>query len=168
MDEITRWLTEDLIKRGAKRMKMIHNIKQLAEHLGVPACFQGEYEMPVERAVYKSTECGCTFSADQYGIDVAGYAEGADAECPTHRLEYPFSVEAFWLTVMDADQEGIDMWNEWNTDWCECPSCKEIALRLVDEEISEDNTMSYSTYVCRRCGYIEVHSGSLPSWYNES
>ncbi len=52
-------------------------------------------------------------------------------------------------------------------DMMECPSCKEIELRLTDEEISEDDTMSYSTYECRHCGYLEVHSASLPSWYGE-
>lgn len=101
-------------------MKMVHNIRQLAEHVGVPHCFTGDYGKAVERAVYKGTECGCTFAHDVNGIEVAGYAEGADADCPTHRLDYPFSVEAFWLTLMDADQEGVDMWNEWNDeDWCD-------------------------------------------------
>lgn len=47
----------------------------------------------------------------------------------------------------------------------ECPRCKEIALELTDEEISDDNTMSYSTYECGSCGHLEIHSGSLPSWY---
>lgn len=50
---------------------------------------------------------------------------------------------------------------------CECPRCKEIALRLTDEEISDDNTMAYTTYECDRCGYLEVHSEGLPSWYSE-
>lgn len=97
-------------------MKMIHNIRQLADQVGVPSCFTGDYGKAVERAVYKGTECGCTFDHDVNGIEVAGYAEGADAECPTHRLDYPFSVEAFWLTLEDADMEGCALWQEWNED----------------------------------------------------
>ncbi len=97
-------------------MKMIHNIRQLADHVGVPHCFTGDYGKAVERAVYKGTECGCTFVHDVNGIEVSGYVEDSEIECPMHRLDYPFSVEAFWLTLEDADAEGCAMWQEWHED----------------------------------------------------
>jgi hypothetical protein len=142
-------------------MKMIHNIKQLAAQVGVPDCFVGDYWKAVERAVYKGTSCGCTFSHDDHGIEVAGYAEGADAECPTHRLDYPFSVEAFWCTLEQADEEGCEMWHEWNDSHAmECPRCKEIAL----EHDRSEGTLA--VFECAACGHIEVHNESLPSWYS--
>jgi len=134
-------------------MKMIHNIKQLAEHVGVPACFQGEYDKAVARLVYKYTDCGCTFDHDQNGIEVAGYAEGADAECPTHRLDYPFSGEAFWCTLELADEEGCEMWLRWNVDPVECPRCKEIELYCVAEG---DGLYEYE---CESCGHYETAGG---------
>lgn len=146
-------------------MKMIHNIKQLAAHIGVPDGHEDPHAA-VARLVYKFTECGCTFNADANGVEVAGYVEDSEIECPMHRLEYPFAAETFWLTLEDADAEGCAAWSEEHErNVCECPSCKEIALRLTDEEISEDNTLAYSTYECAECGYIEVHTEGLPSWY---
>ena len=140
-------------------MKMIHNIKQLAEHVGVPSCFTGDYGAAVERSVFKNTECGCTFSHDEHGIEVSGYAEGADAECPMHRLDYPFAAESFWVTLEMADEEGCAMWDEWNTQAMECPRCKEIALEPDRIEAT------LTTYECAACGHVEVHNASLPSWH---
>lgn len=132
---------------------MIHNIRQLADQVGVPSCFTGDYGKAVERAVYKGTECGCTFDHDVNGIEVAGYAEGADAECPTHRLDYPFSAESFWVTLEMADEEGIEMWLRWNVDPCECPGCGEIELYCVAEG---DGLYEYE---CESCGHYEVSGG---------
>lgn len=86
---------------------IIRNLNDLARYLEVP-------EDRIPKAVFKYTECGCTFSHDDDGVTVAGYAEGADAECPPHRLEYPFESADFYAELAIADIEGVEMWNEWN------------------------------------------------------
>ena len=47
---------------------------------------------------------------------VAGYAEGVDAECPSHEMVFPFDDEDFDAAVKEADQEGCDLWEMYNSD----------------------------------------------------
>jgi uncharacterized Zn finger protein len=48
----------------------------------------------------------------------------------------------------------------------ECPRCKEIALRVTDEEPNNGSQVQWLyTYECEECGHTEVHVGGLPSWY---
>jgi hypothetical protein len=49
-------------------------------------------------------------------VGVTGYAEGADAECHTHELAFPFTDEAFDAAVKHADEEGCELWEVWNSD----------------------------------------------------
>jgi hypothetical protein len=49
-------------------------------------------------------------------VVVAGYAEGVDAECYSHELAFPFTDEDFDAAVKEADQEGCDLWEEYNSD----------------------------------------------------
>ena len=95
---------------------MIRNIRELATELGVPSCFEGDYVKAVERYIFKYTECGCVFNSLDDGVTVAGYAEGADAECPDHYLKYPFEAGEFYDALAEADYEGVEMWREWNED----------------------------------------------------
>ncbi len=141
----------------------IHNIEQLASYVGVPSCFEGDYERAVERAVYKYTECGCVFSAMPEYVVVAGYAEGADAECEGHVLTYPFDGQDWDAALAEADADGCAMFYEWNAD--ECPRCKEIELRCTDEEIDDARDECVMTYECSACGHLETHVAGLPSWY---
>jgi hypothetical protein len=100
---------------------MIRNIRELAAHIGIePVSFEnfedGGLARRIERAVYRYTECGCCFDSDEDGVVVAGYAEGADAECQDYRLNYPFT-EGEWDTALAcADADGCEMWHEWNDD----------------------------------------------------
>ena len=89
---------------------VILNLADVAYELGCAFDDEGE----IAKAIYKGTDCGCVFDCDTKGITVAGYAEGADAECPSHRLDYPFSPHDFWTTLEEADAEGVQMWHEWN------------------------------------------------------
>jgi hypothetical protein len=68
----------------------------------------------VARRLFKDTDCGICFDHDEAGVSVAGYAEGADAECQSIRLEYPFTGIEFDRAVVVADEEGCAMWHEWN------------------------------------------------------
>ncbi len=70
----------------------------------------------VARRLYKDTDCGIGFECVDGGIEVAGYAEGSNAECPSHRLLYPFTAEEFWAAVKEADREGCEAWDEANAD----------------------------------------------------
>lgn len=53
-------------------------------------------------------------------------------------------------------------------DVMECPRCKEISLRLVDEEVLDEPDAWVETYECDECGHIECHTSGLPSWHWEN
>ena len=89
---------------------MIANLKALCEE----TCAAHENEESVGRRLFKDTECGIGFGCLEGGVVVAGHADGADAECPGHELKYPFTAESFWAAVKVADEEGCEMWEEWN------------------------------------------------------
>ena len=84
---------------------IIRNYADLQSWIGSP---------DVARSLYKYTECGICFTHDEDGVTVAGYAEGADAECQPIRLDYPFTGDAFDAAVEEADADGCAMWHEWN------------------------------------------------------
>ena len=75
---------------------------------------EGASEGAVAKHVFKSTQCGCIFVKRSDGVTVAGYAEGADAECEERRLAYPFPMGDFWSELQEADDEGVALWQEWN------------------------------------------------------
>lgn len=135
-------------------MTTINNIVELAAHVGVPSCFRGSHEAAIARIVFKNTECGCVFAANAHQVEIAGYAEGADAECPTHVIEYPFDAQRFWSVLDQADEEGCEMWYRWNVDPCECPRCSEITLYVVN--VMDDTLMEYE---CESCGHFEIAGG---------
>lgn len=89
---------------------LIYDEQQLADWLGVDTPDR------IGRALFKATRCGICYLADDHGVTVAGYAEGADAECPGHSLRFPFSKDSFDEACQRADQEGVDLWEEWNED----------------------------------------------------
>lgn len=98
--EINQWKTGNPIR----------NINDLAAMIGTSV--EG-----IGKALLKGTECGIVFHEKDFNTAVVcGYAEGADAECPNHDLEYPFTAEEFWAAVKQADDEGCEMWHEWNDD----------------------------------------------------
>ena len=86
-------------------MSAIRNFSDLQDEVGTEN---------VAKALYKGTECGIVFIDDDAGVAVAGYAEGADAECGSIRLDYPFESEDFWTAVDEADAEGCALWDMWN------------------------------------------------------
>ena len=67
----------------------INNCKQLLEEwAGTYAIAQDEDHALgiMEKYIFKYTECGCAFDADENEVYVTGYAEGSDAELPMHSL----------------------------------------------------------------------------------
>ena len=69
----------------------------------------------IEKMVFKYTDCGCCYLAKEGYVSIAGYAEGSgDAECPEHRLYFPFTYEEWSNALKEADQEGCDLWHECN------------------------------------------------------
>jgi hypothetical protein len=94
---------------------MIENWSDFTVAFGVDADTR---EAVVAKYIFKGTTCGCCFRKRPDGVSFCGYAEGADAECPEHRLTYPFQMDEFWRELDEADAEGVEMWHEWN-DWGE-------------------------------------------------
>ncbi len=72
----------------------------------------------IERMLFKYTECGCSYLAKEKYISIAGYAENSgDAECPEHRLYFPFTTEEWDSALAEADAEGCELWDEYNPDY---------------------------------------------------
>jgi len=94
---------------------MIFNLNQLAEKIGC------EVDR-IAKVIYKNTDCGCTFSSDENGITVGGYAEGFDGDIPYRQLFYPFFISDFWETLKQADEDGSRVWECVNKheDGCTC------------------------------------------------
>jgi len=64
----------------------------------------------MEKIVFKYTQCGCVFDADENGVYVAGYAEGSDAELPMNSLNWGFTIEEYNDALDQADAEGVEEW----------------------------------------------------------
>jgi hypothetical protein len=65
----------------------------------------------VENAVYKYSECGCSYTSDSAGVSLTGYAEGSNAELPVHGLGWGFTYDEFNETLAEADAEGVAEWH---------------------------------------------------------
>ncbi len=89
---------------------MICNLDDLAHTIGAGH----QTEESIAKRLFKDTECGITFSAHAAGVTVAGFAEGSDAECPPHALDYPFSAEEFEAAITEADTEGCEAFDDAN------------------------------------------------------
>lgn len=83
--------------------RIITSEKDLKDYYGVDN---------VGHAIFKYTTCGCSYWTEDNCVCVAGYAEGSDAECPAHRLYFPFTVTQWNDAVKEADREGCDLWEE--------------------------------------------------------
>ena len=73
----------------------------------------------IERLIYKFTVCGCGYRATKDYVAISGYAENSgDAECPEHRLYFPFTIEEWDSELLAADAEGCELWKEYNEEEC--------------------------------------------------
>ena len=99
-------------------MKINNCIQLLDEWVGMEMNHQDEdhAKQIMEKYIFKYTECGCVFDADENGVYVAGYAEGSDAELPMHSLNWGFTVDEFNDVLNDADAEGVEEWEQANNE----------------------------------------------------
>jgi hypothetical protein len=99
-------------------MTSIKNCAELVrEWVGYTAENEDRAQSLAEKWCFKYTDCGCSFEADSEGIRVNGYAEGSDAELPTYRLRWGFSIDEFNYALTLADKDGVAAWEECNEDW---------------------------------------------------
>lgn len=71
----------------------------------------------IERMLFKYTECGCCYLVKEDYVSITGYAENSgDAECPEHRLYFPFTIEEWNSALEQADAEGCELWDECNSE----------------------------------------------------
>ena len=82
----------------------------------------------MEKYIFKYTECGCCFIADEGGVTVAGYAEGSDADLAPYYLEWGFTIEEFNYVLNEADADGVEEWDRVNGD---------DLVRVVDENYED-------------------------------
>lgn len=73
----------------------------------------------ISHLLFKYTQCGISFYSlcEDGPITLAGYCEGVDIDCIPYTLNYPFSADEFWKDVDNADNDGIELWND--THGCE-------------------------------------------------
>ena len=83
----------------------------------------------MEKSVFKYTNCGCVFDADEDGVILIGYAEGSDAWLPPHTLDWGFTMDEFNAALEQADAEGVEEWERAN----------ELDLARVVDENYEDH-----------------------------
>ena len=96
----------------------INNCTQLLEEWGAWVTPEDEdhAKQIMEKYIFKYTECGCVFGADDSGVYLAGYAEGSDAELPGHILPWGFTIEQFNEVLNEADAEGVEEWERANNE----------------------------------------------------
>ena len=89
----------------------INNCRQLFEEIvGEKVETEDRAKQLMEKIVFKYTDCGCVFDADENGVYVAGYAEGSDAELPMNSLNWGFTIEEYNDALDQADAEGVEEW----------------------------------------------------------
>ena len=95
---------------------MINNNKELWEAMtgGPVEITEEDAKTQVEGAIYKSSECGCSFISDSAGVSLTGYAEGSDTALNPKVLFWGFTYEEFNNTVAEADAEGVAEWHSAN------------------------------------------------------
>ena len=109
-------------------MKINNCIQLLEEIVGERVETEDRAKQLMEKIVFKYTECGCVFNADENGVYVAGYAEGSDAELPGHSLNWGFTIEEYNAALDQADAEGVEEWHLAND---------EDLVRVVDENYED-------------------------------
>ena len=70
----------------------------------------------VENAVYKYSECGCSYTSDSAGVCLTGYAEGSETKLNPKILFWGFTYDEFNETLAEADAEGVAEWHIANGD----------------------------------------------------
>ena len=104
----------------------INNCRELWEGItGDKLETEDQAQQLMKKSVFKYTDCGCVFDANENGVYVAGYAEGSDAQLPGHTLNWGFTMEEYNAALDEADAEGVEAWNEANDEDLE---------RVVDED----------------------------------
>jgi len=68
----------------------------------------------MEKNIFKYTECGCVFYADENEVYLSGYAEGSDHDLPAHTLKWGFTIDEFNEALNEADAEGVEEWEYTN------------------------------------------------------
>ena len=95
---------------------------------GIPLADEDHAKQVMEKYIFKYTECGCVFDADDSGVYLAGYAEGSDAELPGHILPWGFTIKQFNEVLNEADAEGVEEWERAN---------EYDLVRVVDENYED-------------------------------
>ena len=112
----------------------INNCKQLLdEWTGCAFTEEGVNEndhakQMMEKYIFKYTECGCVFYADENEVYLSGYSENSDHDLPAHTLKWGFTIDEFNEALNDADAEGVEEWEQAN---------EYDLVRVVDENYED-------------------------------
>ena len=87
-------------------------LEDLADHLGCNVDGIG-------KRLFKDTEFGISFWTDGTLVVISGYAEGSgDATCTPHEFTFPINLTEFNKAVVDADNEGCELFEEFHCSKC--------------------------------------------------
>ena len=95
-------------------MKINNCIELWEAHGGWKVNMEDRAKQLLEKSVFKHTECGCSFTTDDRGVWVGGFAEGSDVELAGYPLRWGFTLEE-WNTALEmADEDGVKEWHRAN------------------------------------------------------
>ena len=91
-----------------------NNIELWSAIIGTHSLTESEAQAAIANAVFKATECGCSFISDSAGVSLTGYAEGSNVELNPKVLFWGFTIEEWNETMAEADAEGVEEWHNVN------------------------------------------------------
>jgi hypothetical protein len=90
---------------------VIQSLGDLKEYYGLE---WDDDERKLQRRAYDETECGVTLDIEPSAVVVWASIEGSDAVTERHRLEYPFTPDAFEEAIRATENEADALWQEEN------------------------------------------------------
>jgi hypothetical protein len=90
-------------------MGIVNNIEEFCKKLGVEIDY-------LEKAIYKSTNCGAWIEILTNGIRLGSIVEGCDFDTETYTLLYPFTIQEFNKVIEMVEEEAEDLWEKANGD----------------------------------------------------
>ena len=89
-----------------------HNLADLVMNTYGEVMGEEAASLFLAKRLFKDTSSGCCFYRNPVYVSVSGYVEGWDGQCPSHRLDFPFTAAQFWAEVSAGDKEACEIWNE--------------------------------------------------------
>ena len=94
---------------------MNNTANNMTELLSLRRCGEETFH-DLSRSTYKYTSCGAWVSEDEQGVTLGSIVEGADYDCQSITLKYPFKIDEFWRAIQSIEDEADLIWKRENED----------------------------------------------------